>query len=89
MRIMALFEWPIRRQCLDADAHADRVTMQRLAKIGWGMLIFSHVRRLGPFFGTSKFRISIIFDFFKKNEYFWVYDVFSLGIISLHFRAFS
>ena len=42
MRIMALFEWPIRRQSLDADAHADRVTMQRLAKMGWGADIFTY-----------------------------------------------
>ena len=57
---------------------------------GWGPLIFSRIRRLGPFFGFG----------FQKNKYFWGYEDFvdiflgssenwaSFRFISMHFRVF-
>ena len=44
-------------------------------KGGGGTLIFSNIRKPGSFFGGSKFRISIFFEF-SENEYFWGYEDF-------------
>ena len=40
-----------------------------------GTLIFSHIRRLGPFFGLKILNFNIFWGF-QKNEYFWGYDDF-------------
>ena len=40
------------------------------ARGGGGTLIFSHIRRLGPFFGFVILNFNI-FWVFQKNEYFW------------------
>ena len=42
---------------------------------GRGPLIFSYIRRLGPFLGF-KILNSNIFGGFHKNEYFWGYEDF-------------
>ena len=61
-----------------------------------GTLIFSYIRRLGPFFGVQNFEFQY-FRGFQKNEYFWGYEDFvdilldhykiglDLGVISMHF----
>ena len=38
--------------------------------MGGGTLIFSYIRRLGPFFGLKILNFNI-FGGFQKNEYFW------------------
>ena len=38
-----------------------------------GVLIFSYIRRLRPFLVGSKFRISIFFGGFQKNEYYFLF----------------
>ena len=48
-----------------------------------GTLIFSYIRRLGPFFGGLIFEFQYFLGF-KKNEYFFGYEhlwVFFLGVI--------
>ena len=37
---------------------------------GGGTLIFSHIRRLGLFFGVQNSEFQYFFGF-QKNEYFW------------------
>ena len=68
---------------------------------GGGTLIFSYLRRLGSFFGGSKFLISIFWGVFRKITIFrgmqilWIYIWghhkirLYLGVISMHFRLFS
>ena len=68
-------------------------------KGGGGTLIFSHIRRLGLFFGFKTLNFNI-FGGFQKNEYFWGYEDFvdifggssqdwaSLRVISMQFRFF-
>ena len=67
---------------------------------GPGTLMFSYVRRLGSFFGVSKFEFIYILGF-QKNKYFWGMKILwilfrghhkirlYLGVISMHFRVFS
>ena len=58
--------------------------------------MFSYIRRLGSFFGGSKFLISIFLGFSEKMNIFWG-DIFwghykiglYLGVISMHFRVSS
>ena len=62
-----------------------------------GTLIFSHIRRLGPFFGFKILNFNIFGDF-QKNEYEYedFVDIFlgssqnwaSLRVISMQFRVF-
>ena len=66
-----------------------------------GTLIFSYIRRLGSFFGGSKFWFSIFLGVFRKNNifggiknlwiFFWGHHKIGLylGVISIHFRVFS
>ena len=66
---------------------------------GGGTLIFSHIRRLGPFLGFKILNFNIFFGF-QKNEYFLGYEDFvdifwglsqnwaSLRVISMQFRVF-
>ena len=66
---------------------------------GGGTLIFSHLRRLGPFFGVQILHFNIFWGF-QKNEYFLGYEDFvdifggssqncaSFRLISMQFRAF-
>ena len=66
---------------------------------GGGTLIFSHIRRLGPFFGFKILNFNI-FGGFQKNKYFLEYEDFvdnflgssqnwaSLRVISMQFRVF-
>ena len=42
---------------------------------GGGTLIFSHLRRLGPFFGVQNFAFQFFWGF-QKNEYFLGYEDF-------------
>ena len=48
-----------------------------------GTLIFSYIRRLGPFLGGSKFIISIFLGVFRKNNIVLGYENFVdfLGVI--------
>ena len=67
---------------------------------GGGTLKFPCIRRLGPFFLGSKFRISIFFGVFRKMNIFLGYEDFvdiflgssknwaSLRVISMQFRVF-
>ena len=67
---------------------------------GGGTLIFSHIRRLGPFFWGSKFWISIFFWVLRKMNIFGGYEDFvdiilgssqnwaSLRVISVHLGPF-
>ena len=71
---------------------------------GGGTLIFSHIHRLGLFFGVQNSEFQYFFlgggRGFEKNVYFWGYEDFvdifwgssqswaSLRIISMHFRVF-
>ena len=42
-----------------------------------GSLIFSYIRRLGPFFGGFKiFQFQYLFAGFRKNDFFWEYEDF-------------
>ena len=66
---------------------------------GEGTLIFSHIRRLGLFFGVQNSEFQF-FGGFEKNVYFFGYEDFvdifwgssqnwaSLRVISMHFRVF-
>ena len=38
---------------------------------GGGTLIFSHIRRLGPFFGVQNSEFQYFFGFSKKLIFFW------------------
>ena len=67
---------------------------------GGGTLIFSYIRRLGPFFWVKFWNFNIFLGF-QKNEYFFGYENFVdifwghpkiglvLGVISMYFRVFS
>ena len=67
---------------------------------GGGTLIFSYIRRLGPFFLVQNFEFQYFLGF-QKNKYFFGSDDFVdifyghrkiglyLGVISMHFRVFS
>ena len=67
---------------------------------GGGTLIFSYIRRLGPFFWGSKFCISIFFWVFRKINiflgmkilwiFFWGHHKIGLylEVISMHLRSF-
>ena len=44
-------------------------------RVGGGTLIFSHIRRLGPFFGFKILNFNIFWGF-QKNEYFLGYEDF-------------
>ena len=69
------------------------------AQGGGGTRIFSHIRRLGPFFGFKILNFDI-FLVLKKLNIFWGYedlvDIFlgssqnwaSLRVVSMHFRVF-
>ena len=50
---------------------------------GGGTLIFSHIHRLGTFFGFKILNFNI-YGGFQKNEYFWGYEIFVdfLGVIT-------
>ena len=64
-------------------------------------MIFSSIRRLGPFCGVQHFEFQYFLGGFHKNEYFWgmmklwIFLLghhktrLFLGIFSIHFRAFS
>ena len=66
---------------------------------GGGTLIFSHIRKLGLFFGFKTLNFNILGGF-QKNEYFLGYEDFvdifggssqnwaSLRVISMQFRFF-
>ena len=41
-----------------------------------GMLIFSYIRKLGPFYFWFKILNFNIFGGFQKNEYFFLYEIF-------------
>ena len=53
--------------CIHSKAAPVRATSQG----GGGTLKFSHIRRLGPFFGGFKILNFHIFGGFQKNEYFF------------------
>ena len=56
---------------------------------GGGTLIFSHIRRLGPFFGFKILNFNIFWGF-QKNEYFWGYEDFVAifwGVITKFFKV--
>ena len=62
----------------------------------WGTLIFSYIRRLGPFFGGSKFWISIFLGISEKKIgvlrvcwHFFGHNKIGLvlGVIFMHFRV--
>ena len=66
---------------------------------GGGTLIFSHIRRLGLFFGVQNSEFQYFWGF--QNEYFFGYEDFadilgggssqnwaSFRVISMHFRVF-
>ena len=65
-----------------------------------GTLIFSYIRKLGPFFWVKFLNFNIFWGF-QKNEYFYGYENFVdiflghpkiglvLGGISMYFRVFS
>ena len=67
---------------------------------GGGTLIFSYIRRLGPFLGVQNFEFRYIFGF-QKNKYSFGYENFVdifwghhkiglyLEVISMHFKVFS
>ena len=67
---------------------------------GGGTLIFSYIRRLGPFFGFKILNFNIFLGF-QKNKYFMGYENFVdifwghhkiglyLEVISMHFKVFS
>ena len=64
---------------------------------GGGTLIFSYIRRLGPFFWVQNFEFQYFFGGFQKNKYFFGYENFVdifLGssqnwtILRGHFYAF-
>ena len=67
---------------------------------GGGTLIFSHIRRLCPFFGVQNFEFHYFFGFSEKMNIFWgneyFMDIFlgssqnwaSLRVISMQFRVF-
>ena len=66
-----------------------------------GSLIFSYLRRLGPFFGVQNFELQYFRGVSEKKEYFLGYEGFVdicwghqkiglyIGVISMHFRVFS
>ena len=70
--------------------------LMRLGPGGEGILIFSYIRRLGPFFGVQNFEFQYFWGF-QKNDYFWGYEDFVdifwghhkiglyLGVISMLF----
>ena len=41
-----------------------------------GILIFSYIRRLGPFLGIQNFEFKYFWGVFRKNEYFSAYEDF-------------
>ena len=65
-----------------------------------GTLIFSHIRRLGPFFWVQNSEFQYFLGVFRKMNIFWGYkdfvDIFggssqnwaSLRVISMQFRVF-
>ena len=67
---------------------------------GGGTLIFSHIRRLGPFFWVQNSEFQYFFLVLRKMNIFWGYEDFvdiflgssqnwaSLRAISMHFRVF-
>ena len=68
---------------------------------GGGTLIFSYIRRLGPFFGVKNFefryflggfwKINIIFGYENFVDIFWGLHKIGLylEVISVHFKVFS
>ena len=73
--------------------------VHEISVLGWGTLIFSHIRRLGLFWGVHNSEFQYFWGF-QKNEYFFGYEDFvdiflgssqiwaSLRVISMHFRVF-
>ena len=67
---------------------------------GWGTLICSYIRRLGPFFLCFKILNFNIFGGFQKKNFFWDMKILlisilghhkiglDLGVISMHSRFF-
>ena len=68
---------------------------------GGGTLIFSYIRRLGPFFGSQLSEFQYFFWVFRKVNIFWGMKILwiffwghpkiglVLGVISMYFRVFS
>ena len=50
-----------------------KILMNILIPRGGGSLIFSYIRRLGPFFGFKILNFNIFWGF-QKNKYFWGYE---------------
>ena len=56
---------------VSGSAHASTDTTAKAVPRGWGVSLFSYIRRLGSFFGFKILNLNI-FGIFQKNEYFSV-----------------
>ena len=58
---------------------------------GGGTLIFSYIRKLGPFFGGQIFEFQYFLGFSEKLIFFGGHPKIGLvlGVISMYFRVFS